>query len=330
MKHLNNLIVGSYVSSISLRRWDEQDETSFYDELKKRTSIRGIEHGFYGTLHRYDDDWFLKNIHPEWDFVFMTLPGWVDIMKTKDAKAGLASTDKKKRLSAIDYIYSANCVIRKLNAHLNRKAVISVQVHSTPSAASSKEAFAESLSTICSWDWDGAKIVVEHCDAFKSDGSHAKGYLPLLDEIWAIQEARNENLRTPLLMMLNWGRSTIEGNGPEMVQRHIRELISVDQLSGFIFSGVAASSDSLYGNFADKHVPCPTPDGDKLLVSESLMTEKEIGKTIDALPVSELDYLGFKIMPLPLALQSCDNLIYIDKMLEIMNGSLLLHQSKSS
>jgi hypothetical protein len=323
MNHLHNLIVGSYVSSISLRRWEEEDETAFYQELRKRPTIRGIEHGFYGTLHRYDDDWFLKNVDPEWDFVFMTLPGWVDVMKNDDHAAGLAATENAKRLRAVEYIQSANLAVKKLNNFLKRESVIAVQIHSTPSGAASKEAFAESLNTICSWNWEGAKILVEHCDALKPDGYNAKGYLSLSDEIWAIQKVRDANPKTPLSMMLNWGRSTIEGKGPQLVNEHIQQLMAVDQLSGFIFSGVAASKDSLYGNFADKHTPCPTPNGDTLLAAESLMTEKEIAKTIDALPVSDLDYLGFKIMPLPLASQSCDNLIYIDKMLDVMNKKLL-------
>ncbi|MFC1524453.1 DUF4862 family protein [Thermodesulfobacteriota bacterium] len=322
MNHLHNLIVGSYVSSISLRRWEEDDETAFYQELRKRPSVRGIEHGFYGTLHRYDDDWFLKNIDPEWDFVFITLPGWVDVMKNDDPVAGLAATDNDKRLRAVEYIQSANLAVKKLNAFLKRESVIAVQVHSTPSGAASKEAFAESLNMICSWDWEGAKIVVEHCDAFKPDGSHAKGYLPLPDEIWAIQEVREANPKSPPSMMLNWGRSTIEGYRPDIVQEHIRQLMAVDQLSGFIFSGVTASEDSLYGNFADKHTPCPTPCGDTLLAANSLMTEKEIAKTIEALPVSDLDYLGFKIMPLPLAQNSCDNFVYIDKMINVINAEL--------
>ena len=248
---MKKFIVGAYVSSISLREWNIEDETLFYKNLRERSRIRGLEHAFYGTLHRYDDDWFLKNIHPDWDFAFTCLPGTRAIIK-KNPEFGLASNESKAQAEALEFISAGNQAVKKLNHHLQRKAVIAVQVHSAPAQNASKKAFAEALKIICSWDWDGAKILVEHCDAFKADGKHAKGFLTLEDEIWAISEVHKKKLSTPLDAMLNWGRSVVEGRDPSHVLKHIEALKEMGWLKAFIFSGTTSLFD-------DKHTPPPTP-----------------------------------------------------------------------
>lgn len=306
---MKKFIVGAYVSSISLREWNVEDETLFYKNLRERSRIRGLEHAFYGTLHRYDDDWFLKNIHPDWDFVFTCLPGTVETLK-KNPTIGLASNETKAQSQALEFISAANQAVKKLNRHLQRQAVIAVQVHSAPAQNTFKEAFAEALKTICSWDWDGAKILVEHCDAFRTDGKHAKGFLSLEDEIWAISEVQKAKLSTPLGAMLNWGRSVVEGRDTAHVLKHIETLKERGLLKGFLFSGTTSLFD-------DKHTPPPTPFRGGILAQESLMTEEEMKKSLRALP-EQIDYLGFKIMPKPIP-QDCKlTLPYIDTMLNFL------------
>ena len=223
----NKIIVGAYVSSISLRAWNEKDETVFYSHLKKRPNIRGLEHPFYGKLHRYNDSWFLNHICPGWDFVFTTLPGTMDILK-QNSSFGPASLDGDSRRAALEFILEANHAVKKLNAHLKRKSVIAVLLHSAPANNSSKEIFADSLQKIGSWDWDGAKILVEHCDAFRKDGRHAKGFLPIEDEIWAVKQAK-------IGVMLNWGRSVVEGRNTQRILEQIEKLKKENLLKTFIF-----------------------------------------------------------------------------------------------
>ncbi|MDO8526110.1 MAG: DUF4862 family protein [Deltaproteobacteria bacterium] len=310
MNKAKRFIVGAYVSSISLRGWNEKDETLFFQSLRERPSIGGLEHAFYGTLHRYDDDWFLKNIDPTWDFVFTCLPGTTETLKTEPA-IGLASNDPVAQGVSLEFISAANKAVKKLNAHLGRKAVLAVQVHSAPAVNASKEAFAKALTTICGWDWDGAKVLVEHCDAFRKDGTHAKGFLTLEEEIWAIQQIRKENLKTPLGAMLNWGRSVVEGRDPSHVLQHIETLQKEKLLNGFIFSGTTSA-------YADKHTPAPTPLKGELLAQDSLMTEEQIEKTLQMLKFNPLDYIGFKIMPHPIPLDCRDSLPYIDRMIQLL------------
>lgn len=311
-------IVGAYVASKSLRAWDREDETHFFAELRKRPNIRGLEHGYYGALHRFDDNWFLDNIHPDWDYAFTCMPGVADRVK-QNQDFGLASFSPRGRQSALDFHRACLESVHRLNAHLGRKAVLAVQVHSAPAGKSSRENFAKSLGELCSWDWDGAKILVEHCDRFKTDGLHEKGYLSVEDEIWSIQQVRQLHPRTDLGALLNWGRSVVEKRSLEGVLDHIRQLKQVDLLRAFLFSGTTQSKDSVYKYFGDQHMPAPFVHQSSTLYKESLMTADEMRRSLDLLSVETLDYLGFKIMHLPSPESYKTSMTMIDGMISCLN-----------
>lgn len=303
------MIIGAYVSSISLRHWDVEDETIFFKQLRERPDISGLEHAFYGKLHRYDDNWFLANIDPAWNFVLTCLPGTTETLKTEPT-IGLASNDSAAQNKALEFTAAACASVKKLNRFLKRKSVLAVQIHSAPALNHSKESFAAALKTICAWDWDGAQILVEHCDTWRSDGTHAKGFLTLEDEIWAIKKVATEKPATPVAAMLNWGRSVVEGRDPAYVLEQIERLKKENLLKGFIFSGTTNA-------YADKHTPPPTPVGDRLDYADSLMTAEAIKKTLKILP-DDLIYLGFKIMPSPIPENCRESLVYIDQMIRLL------------
>ena len=169
------------------------------------------------------------------------------------------------------------------------------------------------LQTICAWDWEGAKILVEHCDAFRKDETHAKGFLSLEDEVWAIREAQKTKLSTPLAAMLNWGRSVVEGRDVGRVLEHIEKLKQENLLKGFLFSGTTSA-------YTDKHTPSPTLHAGKILAADSLMTKEEMRKSLQALPRESVDFLGFKIMPNPLSADCRENLVYIDSFLDFLSS----------
>lgn len=310
-------IVGAYVASKSLRAWHCEDETCFFAELKKRPDVRGLEHGYYGALHRFDEAWFLDNIHPDWDFAFTCMPGVADRVK-QNSSFGLASSSAGGRQSALDFHRVCLEAVHRLNRHLKRKAVLSVQVHSAPSGNSSKEKFAESLREICSWDWDGAKVLVEHCDRFKTDGTHEKGYLSLEDEIWSIQQVRQSHPATNPGALLNWGRSVVEQRSVEGVLTHIRQLNEANLLNAFLFSGTTDTKTSVYKCFGDKHMPSPLAHQGSTLYPDSLMTVAEMRRSLELLPQNSLDYLGFKIMHLPTPESYKTSMIMIDGMISCL------------
>lgn len=311
----NKFIVGAYTASASLYGWNPTDETLFFKALRERKLIGGLEHGFYGTLHRYDDDWFLNNIDPLWNYSFTTIPGACGLME-RDPLVGLASTHKEGQAEALEFIQAANHAVKKINHHLKRQAVLAVQVHSTPTAKANKEAFAESLAKICAWDWDGAKILVEHCDAIRTDGKHVKGFLTLEDDMWAARQINNQNPATPVGLSLNWARSVIETNSTDNIIKHIKLAREAKLLRGFIFSGTSLETTSPY--FGDSHAPVPTPCDGKTLVPESIMTANEVKRCIAALDLDELDVFGLKIMSKPVPADSRKNLVYIDYLLKIL------------
>lgn len=310
-------IVGAYVASKSLRAWDREDETCFFSELKKRPDVRGLEHGYYGALHRFDEAWFLDNINPDWDFAFTCMPGVANRVK-QNPSFGLASTSTSGRQSALDFHRASLEAVHKLNSYLKRKAVLSVQIHSAPTGNSSKEDFAKSLEEICSWDWDGAKVLVEHCDRFKTDGTHEKGYLKLEDEIWSMLHIQKIHPRTQLGALLNWGRSVVEHRSVEGVLTHIRELNKSNLLNAFLFSGTTGAKASIYKCFGDQHMPAPFVHQEEILYPDSLMTVAEMRRSLELLHQDSLDYLGFKIMHLPTPESYKTSMTMIDGMISCL------------
>src|SRR5438034_923832 len=74
------------------------------------------------------------------------------------------------------------------------------------------DAFRRSLDELRAWDWRGAALSVEHCDAFVPGQAPAKGFLALGAEIDAIRASHGA---TPVGVAVNWGRSAIEARDPE-------------------------------------------------------------------------------------------------------------------
>ena len=101
---LSRYIVGAYATSPNLVTWDEKSELTYFNELKKLPSIRGLELPFWGeSLHPFDDEWLLSNLDPKWENVLTCVPGTMRRLDN-DPYFGLASIKKKaglKRLSSI-------------------------------------------------------------------------------------------------------------------------------------------------------------------------------------------------------------------------------------
>ncbi len=74
-------------------------------------------------------------------------------------------------------------------------------------------AFCRSLGEISAFDWDGAAVLVEHCDAQVPRQRPANGLLTLGREIDVISELAG----SPIGLSLNWGRSLLELRDPDRV-----------------------------------------------------------------------------------------------------------------
>ncbi len=274
-----------------------EDEAALLAGLAARADVRGLELPFTGALHRSDEPWLLAHLRPDWDHVVTLIPGTMGRLQSNKA-FGLASNDEAGRQAALDMARQAQAAVARLNEAVGRVAVIAVEVQSAPSrgpvgAVGSAEAFARSLEEIASWDWFGARIVVEHCDAHRAGHPQHKGFLSLDDELTAIGRA-NGTARRPIGVNVNWGRSVLETHDVGRAVAHVEAACRAGVLSGIMFSG-ASGADTPYGIWQDTHMPQAPAEGLPHGAAGSLMTEAEIRRTLAAAEGAALDFLGAKI-----------------------------------
>ena len=295
--------LGAYAASPNHSGWDPELETAFYNELKALPNIKGLEHPFLGNLHQYDDDWFLANIHPRWQFVFTCIPGIMNALG-QNPLFGLASDDPAGRQAALNFMQQACAAIGKLNAHAGQQVVTAIQIQTAPArhkAASSKASLRASLETMLGWDWQGAQIVIEHCDAYVDSHLPSKGFLALSDEL-EILASVNATIpeQQQLGMVINWGRSVFETRTVDGALQHIQQAKAAGLLSGVMFSGVS-DQESEYGAWRDSHQPAQQSEMVKLGEPGSWMSEAAIHECLVTCGKPErLLVLGAKIGIRPL------------------------------
>jgi len=268
--------IGAYASSPCGDQWNPELEATFYTEVKKLPNVQGLEHPFLGSLHPHDDQWFLDNIDPNWNYVFTCIPGTMNEL-SKNPDFGLASSNETGRNAALAFLDNARNAIKKLNSFLGRNAVTAIQIHSAPSqnyASSSKAHFQTSLETLLDWDWYGAKVVIEHCDTLTTEHAPAKGFLTIKEEIEAIKSANAESKNTAGII-INWGRSVIETHQVDGAIEHITQAKNSGLLSGIMFSGVS-DQETEFGAWQDTHMPPSALTESSTGEPTSLMTPKEM------------------------------------------------------
>ncbi|MBM3545560.1 MAG: DUF4862 family protein [Alphaproteobacteria bacterium] len=288
-------IVGAYATSPASTAWNEAAETAYYDGLKAMPSVRGLEVPLTGALHPHDEAWLLRALKKDWDFVVTCIPGTMQTL-VKDKTFGLASDDAAGRRAAVAFASKARDAVGRINAAVGRKAVIAVEVQSGPTQGGggkgSAGAFTESLAEIAGWDWQGARIVIEHCDAYRAGHPPIKGFLTLDDELKAIAGA-NKSARKPIGVSINWGRSVLETYKAETAVDHIKQARDAGALSGLMFSG-ASGAQTPYGAWQDAHMPHAPAPGIAHAAEGSLLTEPEIKASLAAAGKG-LDFIGAKI-----------------------------------
>lgn len=314
--------VGAYAASPNQSAWNPELETAYYDALKQLSNVRGLEHPFLGKLHAQDDDWFLANIKPDWDFVFTCIPGIMNAL-SQNPQFGLASEDENGRQAALSFMRQACEAIAKLNRHLGRNAVQALMLQSAPArnnAASSAKAFQASLETMLQWDWQGARLVVEHCDAWLPSHTPSKGFLALQDELDVIKRLNaNAAVKTPMGMVVNWGRSVFETRRVDGAAEHIAAAQQAGVLAGVMFSGVS-DKDSEYGAWRDSHQPAQSSERVKHGEAGSWMTEQAMQQCLATCDkVGMLPILGIKIGIRPHSATIDTRLGYIGDTLAILD-----------
>lgn len=254
----SGIIVGAYASSPTAQGWDPVVESSYFAGLAEVAGIRGLELPWLGSLHPHDEPWLVATLPPRWQVV-LTSVGYTVAAVARDPRHGLASDDAGGRCAAVANVAEMLAGVRRLNDSAGHAVVTAVELQAGPGphpgSAASATALATSLAEIGAWDWEGAAVLLEHCDARVPGQAHAKGFLPLADEIAAIRASG-----VPVGIALNWGRSAIELRSATRVLDHLRAARDADLLGAVMFSG-AADRPSAYGDaWADAHLPfAPQP-----------------------------------------------------------------------
>ncbi len=281
-------VVGAYAASPSAGGWDPAAEGAYLAAVAADLRVGSLELPWQGNLHAHDEEWLFENLPPHVDAV-LTDVAHVFLTCRDQPRYGLASTEVEGRAAAIQDARRLRDDVRRLNDRLGRCAVRAVELHAGPRANRAAPAMlAASLSELAGWTWDGAELVVEHCDALVPDREPEKGFLPLTDEIAAIRASG-----AAVGIALNWGRSALELRDPDRVVEHIALARDAGMLRGFVFSGVSDSSEPYGRAWVDAHNRFRRsdthPHGDPL----SLLTDERARESIVA--VGPAVWVGLKM-----------------------------------
>jgi hypothetical protein len=300
--YATSYMVGSYATAPTATPWDRVREAEFYEGLRGMKAVRGIEVQLYadGKMHPEDEDWFLQQLKPDWDCV-LTIVGGTMVTLGTDQNFGLASDNEEGRAAAIEYARVALKAVGRLN-QVREGCVIAVELQSAPNRAtaiSSSASLARSLSELRSWDWSGAQLVIEHCDAFVSTHAPNKGFLTLEEEISAIKTAqRSSREGAELGCCINWARSVLETRSTATAVLHIEKAKEAGLLKGLMFSG-CTGTEGPYGPWIDNHMPHSQEDGTEFYATGSLLSETQIRNCLSAARSpsggTDLLYCGCKI-----------------------------------
>lgn len=310
--------VGAYASSPCSHGWNAALESEFYTALKNDKRVKGLEHPFLGQLHAEDDDWFLANIDPAWQYVFTCIPGIMTALG-QNPTFGLASQDESGREQALAFMQKAREAVIQLNTYCGKPVVKAIQIQTAPNqtqAAASVAALKRSLTTLQSWDWQGTQIIIEHCDTLVEGQVPAKGFLTLAQEIEAVTEV-NAALQCNMGITINWGRSVIEARHPDGALAHIEQARKAGVLSGLMFSG-ASGADTQYGSWKDTHQPNAKQSVSSVGAEGSLMTAARMHQCLHAADYQHLPVMGIKLGIRPKEASLDERLAYIDEALNIV------------
>ena len=198
-------IIAGYTAAPS----DPQAREAYYSRLVSVPGADGLEFG-WTTATPPDLAGALDQLPREWSVTLNDITATFQASVTSP-RSGLASPDAEGRAVAVALAGQLAAFVRSVNDRQGRRAVAAVEIHSAPGFSNrvlqpDQAAFTESLAELAGLDWDGAEVLVEHCDAFVDGQPPAKGFLRLDQEIAALAGVAGSAIG----LSLNWGRSAIE------------------------------------------------------------------------------------------------------------------------
>ena len=271
-----SLIVGAYPAEpLELR-------PQFYCDLGTLPSIRGLElpYGPYGGA-----PWPVGA--PEgWTAVVTAIPGTMQRLNL-DPSFGLASTNAEGRRAAVDFVQGLRDYVLRLTDEGRR--VEAVELHSAPPRYSSASSFEESLKEVLDWDWGGARVLIEHCDAPRAGSKPEKGFLPFEEEVEVIRSLHGQGLKQAG-MVVNWARSVIESRNTDTAAEHLALAREAGVLAGVMFSGCSPVETEFGYPWIDAHLAAVEVAG---APPSSLLNRREIQRCLAV--AGPVPIKGFKV-----------------------------------
>lgn len=284
---MSRYVVGAYPSSPAHRNWNPSVEDDFFRLLAGDSRVGSLELPWTGQLHPHDTDWLHAHYPKHLNAIITTIP-FVMGQLGKDTNYGIASPDESARAYAISHLKEVLTAVTDFHNKAGRSVVSLVEIHSAPRQIGISSQLAKSLREISSWDWQGVKLAIEHCDAFIPGHNPEKGFLALQHEIGAIKDSGTE-----VGIIINWGRSAIEFRDSERVSEHIELARTSGVLRGLIFSGVSDREGQYGYPWIDAHLPFKANARHRFGDSDSLLTDELASRAIDS--AGNLEWLGIKM-----------------------------------
>lgn len=299
------VLVSAYPVSPAFVSWDPELEAELLPAICALDGVAGLEIPWLGGIHKFDDAWFLANA-PAVPLAVTPIP-FVMGRLGQDAAYGIASgSDAGRQAALADLRRVADDVARLSDESAASVAV--VMLHTAPRAGEgSVDALTHSLDEVASWDWRGAQLVIEHCDALVADQAPEKGFLTVEQELAALAR-----VGAPVGMWLNWGRSAIELRDADAVTAQIAAVAASGRLTGLAFSG-AAAVESPYGYpWIDAHLPIRST----FPASESLLDDAHVADALAA--AGDVPWLGLKVARRPDDTTAADALRTVERNLQVV------------
>ncbi|MBC7661917.1 MAG: DUF4862 family protein [Chitinophagaceae bacterium] len=297
--------LGAYAGYASFAAKTADTDAAYMQGLQELPHLAGLELPFYSDLSETASDRYLRTLPKHWDYVLTLLPGTMQSLANQP-DFGLASPQPEGRKAAMSRMTLVHRRLHEINARCGRQAVQAIEVHSAPSGPQgSTEALYRSFEELSAWDWQGARLMLEHCDAWKPNGTSVKGFLPLHDELGVLKQ-----LDERVTMSLNWGRSALEAQSGDEPLNHIKKAQDSGLLGAFFFSGTALN-DPLYGSWTDSHVPLRLPDPAPWQASQGLLTPAVVTGVCRVLQASPYILWGIKVQPAPASLSVAERLDFL-------------------
>ncbi|MDU0326493.1 DUF4862 family protein [Microbacterium sp. KSW2-21] len=301
------VLVSAYAASPAFRTWDPRLEGELLAGLCALPDVAGLEVPWLGGIHPHDDEWFLREL-PVIELAVTPLP-WVMGRCQKAPGYGLASNDEGGRRAALDDLRALRDDVHRLAEHSNAR-VSTVLLHSAPRGSGSADRLGSSLEELASWDFAGADLRIEHCDAVIAAHPFEKGFLPLDAEMEAIRASG-----AALGLWMNWGRSVIETRDAAEATAQIARAHASGTLRGLALSGAAAVAGPYGEAWSDAHLPFAETDPG----SGSLLDRETAARALEA--AGDVDRWGLKVSRRPGDVSAADVLTTVRDNLDVLRSA---------